>query len=234
MNLFPYHQLHIERGTIQALSDEEHNNHMQFCVRWKGGLTLRLFFRWSSYWILIEKEDTIFQSIRLDKKQYVMETLQKNIRDIERGQFSRKKSTAQLVAQIVQQKQLTSCMNNTKWDLFRTAMLEEMPFPPPYEIKTLFDKDEIFIKNFITNDASYQGCYIDEDFVNLNYKTIEYLVIKTRYYHTSGGRLVSHKIWNDATSQFLELMKKYHIPYVPYETFNDTFFIYGYYRSSQM
>lgn len=77
MNLFPYHQLHIERGTIQALSDEEHNNHTLFCVRWKGGLTLRLFFRWSSYWILIEKEDTIFQSIRLDKKQYVMETLQK-------------------------------------------------------------------------------------------------------------------------------------------------------------
>lgn len=77
MNLFPYHQLHIERGTIQALSDEEHNNHTLFCVHWKGGLTLRLFFRWSSYWILIEKEDTIFQSIRLDKKQYVMETLQK-------------------------------------------------------------------------------------------------------------------------------------------------------------
>lgn len=234
MNLFPYHQLHIERGTIQALSDEEHNNHTLFCVRWKGGLTLRLFFRWSSYWILIEKEDTIFQSIRLDKKQYVMETLQKKIRDIERGQFSRKKSTAELVAQIVQQKQLTSCMNNTKWDLFRSTMLEEMPFPPPYEIKTLFDEDDIFIKNFITNDASCQGCYIDEDFVNLNYKTIEYLVIKTRYYHTSGGRLVSHKIWNDATSQFLELMKKYHIPYVLCETFNDTFFIYGYYRSSQM
>lgn len=90
MNLFPYHQLHIERGTIQALSDEEHNNHTLFCVRWKGGLTLRLFFRWSSYWILIEKEDTIFQSIRLDKKQYVMETLQKRFVILNVGSFPEK------------------------------------------------------------------------------------------------------------------------------------------------
>ena len=43
MNLFAYHQLHIVRGTIQALSDEEHNNHMLFCVRWKGGLTLNTY-----------------------------------------------------------------------------------------------------------------------------------------------------------------------------------------------
>ena len=46
---------------------------------------------------------------------------------------------------------------------------------------------------------------------------IEYLIIKTRYYDTAGGRLAPQKIWHDATAPFLELMRKYHIPYVPYE-----------------
>jgi hypothetical protein len=228
MNPFSFDQLYIEYGTIQPLSDKEQNTGVLFCVRWKGGLTLRFSNRWSYYWIMVEKDDSIFQSIRLDKEKYVMEKLQKSIRDIERGAFSRRKSTAQLVSEIVQQRQLTSCMNNTKWDMFRTAMLEEMPFPPPYEIKTLFDNEIAFINYFITNDANYRGCYIDEDFVNLNYKVIEYLVVKTRYYETIGGMLVQQRVYHDATTQFLELMKKYHIPYVPCEKSNDTFFIYGY------
>lgn len=228
MNFFPFEQLETKRGTVLPLSDTEQESGTLFCVRWKGGLTLRLSYRWSCYWITVEKEDTIFQSVRLDKAQSVMASLQKMIRDIERGQFARRKTTAELVAETVQQRQLTSCMNNTKWNRFRTAMLEEMPFPPPYEIKTLFDEDDTFIKNFAAQDAGYQGCYIDEDFVDLNYKVIEYLIIKTRYYDTAGGRLVPQKIWHDATAPFLELMRKYHIPYVPYETTNDTFVIYGY------
>lgn len=232
MNLFPFEQLEIKRGVVLNDLDKDPKDGILFCMRWKGGLTLRLSYHWSCYWITVEKEDTIFQNIRLDKAQYVMASLQKMIRNIERGQFARRKTTAELVAKIVQQRQLTSCMNNTKWNRFRTAMLEEMPFPPPYEIKTLFDEDVAFIKNFATQDAGYQGCYIEEDFVDLNYKVIEYLIIKTRYYDTAGGRLAPQKIWHDTTAQFLALMEKYHIPYIPYEKPDDTFAIYGYCKSN--
>jgi hypothetical protein len=37
----------------------------------------------------------------------------------------------------IEKEQLISFMNNTKWEEFRKAMLEEMPFPPPYILKTI-------------------------------------------------------------------------------------------------
>lgn len=158
-----------------------------------------------------------------------MEKLQKAISSIdERGNFARQKSIAELVAAIVQERQLTSCMNNTKWDRFRNAMIKEMPFCPPYEIKTLFDEDDTDIQNFIKWDASYRGAYDKESFAGFHYKIIEYVAVKTRYCDVTGGRLVSSKTWHDATKEFTGLMEKYHIPYVPYKDSDDTFLIYGY------
>ena len=43
---------------------------------------------------------------------------------------------------IVQQRQLCSCMNNTKWNELRNAMRFEMPFPPPFTMKTLFEEQQ--------------------------------------------------------------------------------------------
>ena len=149
MNRLPYEQLHMEQGIIQELTEQDRDNNLLYRVRWKDGLTLNLSYNWNCYWIFVEKDDSIFKSIRLDKEKYVMEKLQNTITSIERGNFARQKSTTELVAKIVQERQLTSCMNNTKWDKFRHAMLEEMPFRPPYEIKTLFDEDDTFIQDFV-------------------------------------------------------------------------------------
>lgn len=228
MNRLPYEQLRIEQGVIQELTEQDRDNNLLFRVRWKSGLTLNLSHNWDYYWIFVEKYDSIFKSIRLDKEKYVMEKLQNTITSIERGNFARQKSITELVAKIVQERQLTSCMNNTKWDKFRHAMLEEMPFRPPYEIKTLFDEDDTFIQNFIKWDANYCGAYDEEEFAGFHYKVIEYLVVKTRYCDVTGGRVAAYKTWHDAAKEFVELMEKYHIPYVPYEKTDDTFIIYGY------
>lgn len=228
MTSLPFEQLHIEHGVVQELTEKDLASDLLFCVRWKGGLTLKLSYKWNSYWILVEKDDSIFQSIRIVKEKYVMEKLQKTITSIERGNFAKQKSTAELVAQIVQKRQLTSCMNNTRWDKFRSAMITEMPFRPPYEIKTLLDEDDSFIQKFVMHDAAYCGFYDEEEFVYFNYKVIEYLVVKTKYCDVTGGRLIEHKTWHDATEEFIGLMKKYHIPYVPYENVDNTFIIYGY------
>lgn len=232
MEQLPFEQLHMEHGVIQTLTEKDKASNILLRVRWRGGLMLKLSHNWDFYWISVEKDDTVFECIRLDqgkdKDKYVMEKLQKVICSVERGQFARKKSTAELVAETVQKRQLTGCMNNTRWDTFRNAMLEEMPFRPPYEIKSLFDEEDAFITEFITSDAWYQGCYDAEDFASLNYKVIEYLVVKTRYYDETGGRLMQNKVWHDATDVFIELMEKYHIPYTPYEKSEDTYIIYGY------
>ncbi len=39
----------------------------------------------------------------------------------------------------IEKEQLVSFMNNTKWDEFRKAMFEEMPFQPPYIMKTIYE-----------------------------------------------------------------------------------------------
>lgn len=220
-----FKHLKIGQGVIQELTEEERGNGVILHVRWKGGLRLLLSFKWNYYWISVEKDDSTFKTLRINKEKQVIENLQKVIQSIEQGEFARRKSAAELVAEIVQKQQLVSCMNNTKWDIFRNAMLNEMPFPPPYEIKTLFE-DDTHIASFIAEDANYDGWYNAEDFVNLNYKVIEYLAVKTRYYDTIGGSLVYHKVWHDATEVFLEIMKKNHIPYKRLE--EDTFIIYGY------
>lgn len=218
-------QLHIASGTIQELTEKDYSDNSMLCIRWKGGLMLKLSYKWNYYWIVVKKDDSTFKVIRLDKEKYIMENLQEVISLIEQGEFAKRKSTAELVAEIIQEKQLTSCMNNTKWHMFRNAMVNEMPFRPPYEIKTLFDNDDAFIADFIVGDVYYQGDYDEEDFVDLNYKVIEYLVVKTKYCDITGGSLVQNKVWHDATEAFVKLMKKYHIPY---EKLEDAFIVYGY------
>ena len=45
------------------------------------------------------------------------------------------------VYRIIEKSNLCSYMNNTKWDELITAVRNEMPFPPPFEIKYLTQED---------------------------------------------------------------------------------------------
>ncbi len=224
-SIFPVNRLSVRDGVIQTLTEHDLADSVFFRVRWRGGLLLTLSRRFESYWILVEKDDTVFQCVRVDKEHLLIQRLQQVIRDIERGRFARTKTTAELVAQIVQERQLTSCMNNTKWDCFRNAMINEMPFCPPYEIKTLFDDDTSFITNFIASDIWYQGNYDAEEFVNLNYKVIEYLAVKPKYYENKGGLLAPKKIWHNAEETFAQILYNCHIPC---KKCGDACLIYGY------
>ncbi len=222
----PLSKLTIKSGIIQNLTKSDLADNVLLCVRWKGGLTLTLSYQWQYYWILVEKDDSIFQSVRIGKEKHLISKLQQVLCDIEYGRFARSKSMAERVAEIVQKRQLTSCMNNTKWNRFREAMIYEMPFCPPYEIKTLFDEETAFIANFIASDIWYQGDYDEEDFVDCNYKIIEYLAVKPKYYERTGGLLVETKILHSAEETFVQLIKNYHIPY---QKSGDAYIIYGYY-----
>ena len=128
----------------------------------------------------------------------------------------------------IEKEQLASFMNNTKWDKFRKAMLEEMPFPPPYIMKTIYEieDDSTYYTHFIS-DVNYLGGYDQESFAWLQYYLIEWVKVRPRYYEVQGGRLVSKKIIHDAEKEFLEILNKYHINY---EKANDLYVIYGYKR----
>lgn len=121
-------------------------------------------------------------------------------------------------------------MNNTKWCTFRKAMLEEMPFEPPYDYKTLFDDSDYILRDYIqyliNNEGPSSFCSFDEESFNyLNYKAIEWVKIRPRFFTQEGGKLVKNNIWHDGEKEFVEILKKYKIPY---ELENGVYTIYGY------
>lgn len=128
----------------------------------------------------------------------------------------------------IEKEQLVSFMNNTKWEEFRKAMLEEMPFPPPYIMKTIYEieDDSKYYTHFIS-DVNYLGGYDEESFVWLQYYLIEWIKVRPRYYEVQGGRLAFKKITHDAEKEFVEILNKY---YINYEKTNDLYVIYGYKR----
>lgn len=129
----------------------------------------------------------------------------------------------------IESEQLLCVMNNTKWDEFRNAMIHELPFAPPYIIKTIFEveDDSLYFTHF-NNDVGYLGAYDDESFEYLQYNTIEWIKIRPRYYKEKGGRLISKKEFIDCESEFLDILKKYNIPY---EHHDNLYIIYGYKRT---
>ena len=121
----------------------------------------------------------------------------------------------------ISEKGLTSYMNDTKWLELQTAMNEEMPFPPPYILKSLFEDKSLL--EFGT-EVSYHGGWDDEAFLWGDFYKIEWIKIRPRYL-LHQGRLISPKLM-DATDELISVLKKYSIPYE--EDDDGAFIIFGY------
>lgn len=126
----------------------------------------------------------------------------------------------------MKERQLCSCMNDTKWNELRRAMLEEMPFPPPYIIKWIYEdcKDKDF-----QDDVYYLGDW--NEALSYNGKVhgiaIEWMKVRPRYLKHC-GRLIPPELI-DAAKEFEKILNKYHIPY---EEESGTFCIFGYRETS--
>lgn len=121
------------------------------------------------------------------------------------------------IMEIVYKKNLSSIMNNTKWQELQSEV-EKLPFPPPYIIKYITDEENT--ENF-TNDVKYLGDWSDEPLKP--FFRIEWIKVKPRYLKYQ-GRLVKD-IVIDCSSEFLEILKKKSIPY---EEKNGNYIIFGY------
>lgn len=116
----------------------------------------------------------------------------------------------------IEKRGLTSIMNNTKWRAFCDAMYEALPFPPPYIRKDVLNNDA----QPFDEDVWYIGNY--DEGIHPFY-SIEWIAVRPRRL-ISRGRLVKNEL-ESIEAQFIEVLKKYHIPYQHKE---DVFFIYGY------
>lgn len=128
----------------------------------------------------------------------------------------------QKVSAIVSARQLTPIMNDTKW-LELQGAINGLPFPPPYIVKCITDKNDFSIgkldevPNYIGDWSSYYEEGLPPFF------NIEWIKVCPRY-GKHRGHLLDKEIL-DETSQFTCILEKY---FIPYEEQDNMFIIYGY------
>lgn len=165
-----------------------------------------------------EQVSCLYTAKKLDDRFF--KSVQHLVNEIENGDFNNKKTESEKISEIMYKKQLISYMNNTKWTEFVHAMSTEMPISVPYDYKTLFEDYHYEL---------FDVFYDEESFNNYNFKSIEWVKVKPRFYESvyKGTLIPDEKILHDATKEFVSLMKKYSIPY-EYDKINDLYTIYGY------
>ncbi|GKV54477.1 hypothetical protein NCCP2222_04240 [Sporosarcina sp. NCCP-2222] len=122
------------------------------------------------------------------------------------------------VMEAVADRNLASVMNDTKWRELQDAVLNELLFPPPYQIKYVME-DQLYPEEF-ESDVWYWGDWIEgiDPFYN-----VEWIRVRPRYLKHR-GRLVSPEVV-DIADDFGKILKELSIPY---RLDQDTYTIYGY------
>ena len=111
-------------------------------------------------------------------------------------------------------------MNATKWDELRNAMMNEMPFQPPYSVKFLTDE---FADEAGGHPMDWHYAYsIDGVGFDCSY-AIEWLKIRPRYTKAKGALIPPEVISGE--EELRSLLEKYNIPY---EEQDGVYYVYGY------
>lgn len=193
---------------------------------WTNDISLHIHFYSNNIFCVLYKKDTFIMSAHYRKKHRdeFFNMVQSLANEADSGKYDRHITYDDKIRAEIGRRGLVSCMNNTKWREFVYAMENEMPFPPPYEYKTLFENGEYTDAADI--DESRIGDYGDDIGLNWHdFKSIEWVKVKPRHYDNEGGRLYEKRKYHYAEKEFEELMKEYSIPY---EEENGVYTIYGY------
>lgn len=208
----------FKSGILNKISSEKYEVHYKFNVN------LVFYFSKScgSLWYYITRNGEQVSPTYTARKcdDILFKSIQHLVNDIENGRFNHKKTHSEKVMEVINDRQLVSYMNNTKWKEFVHAMDEEMSVAVPFDLKNLFEDDHFEL---------YDCLYDDEWFNNYDFKSIEWVKVKPKFHESihRGMLIPDEKIYYDVTEEFLSLMKKYSIPY-EYDETEDVYIIYGY------
>jgi hypothetical protein len=118
----------------------------------------------------------------------------------------------------VRQRGLTSFMNQTKWLELQKAIVDELPFPPPFQRKDVLEKTPE--PSEFESDVWYHGDWTEGV---LPFHSIEWLRIRPRYLKSKGQLLESEVV--ECGEELRRILLRYHIPF---KEPDDSIWIYGY------
>lgn len=216
-------RLDCKNGTVQEATEEALQRGRVLDVRFKGNVHFILQVYQENFgWYFAERNaeqvSCTYRWNKFDEKFY--QAVQHFIGEIDQGDFDHKQTASEKIAEIIEKRQLTSCMNKTKWTEFLHVMTEEMPVKIPYAYRTLFDRDG-------RNDDFFGTCYCPECFNGYHFKSLEWVKVKPKFCERKQrGRLIGdEEIWYDFEEEFVGRLGRYSIPY---EGKDGIYTIYGY------
>lgn len=219
-------KIDFKSGVLQEISKDKKEMGCILDVRWKRNVHLVLYIsKWNrTGWYYAERNGDKVSCSHYNSKNddNFFASVQHFVNEIENGDFDHKKTISEQIADIIQKRQLTNCMNNTKWKEFVHVMDEEMSIKIPYDYKTLFEERR-------EDDLLFGTAYDIESFNGYHFKSVEWVKVKPKFYERRHrGRLIEdEKIYHDLEKEFLGLMDKYSIPY-EYDEKTEIYTIYGY------
>lgn len=218
-------KLHSDHGKTEEIIPDDSYNQLIYRISWRGGLTFSVYCSPTYIWYDVERNGEGLDrrgSGKLDDR--TISVMQNMICEIENGKYKTKKTMSERLAKIIQDRQLTSCMNDTKWkELFsELKKLEAIEADKAIEIqyKTLWDE---------VAPEVYWCLLGDEELDYMKTSWIEWLKIRGHIEKTfRSGRLMEPKVEKtDIHDKVEDVLKKYSIPY-EYDPEEDCYVIYGY------
>ncbi|WP_025028241.1 DUF6678 family protein [Caldalkalibacillus mannanilyticus] len=130
----------------------------------------------------------------------------------------RMESLKKNIQSVLSEKQLHPIMNNTKWKELQSAVINTLPFPPPYQVKYVLEETPEPIS--FDNDVWYFGDW--NEGLSLFY-SVEWIRVRPRYLKHRGVLIDDELI--DITVEFLRVLHHLNIPYIEE---SNSYYIFGY------
>lgn len=216
-----YESLDPRSGVVEPIDIENNDKaSLLFQVMWNNNITFCVQICKYFCCVYINKNgqpvSAMYHYNKIDDK--TIDLMQSLINEIENGKYDTKKTQSDKIQDVVNQRQLTSYMNNTKWKELVAEIKQIDNLSIMY--KTLFDEND---PEFYWTIAS------DEHFDHMNMALVEWFKISGNINECEYiGRLIEPKIiQHNINDKISDILQKHSINY-EYDEISDSYTIYGY------
>lgn len=213
-------KLNPRSGDIQTNSSNDEDT-IFFDISWERDLHF-IVTGWVHHgWYYVQRDKQCISPTYFFRKvdDKVLSIMQHIIDEIESGKYNNKKTEKEKIKTIVEERNLTSFMNNTKWKELIDYIMDEMR-EIPIKYKTFFDEEE---------PSMYWKIDADEHFFHMNMSILEWFKIGSEFKKVvDQGRLIDPKInIIDKRTEIEYMLNRFSIPY-EYDDVEKCFTVFGY------